>query len=758
MTSRFQFAATLLALSTVLPLASAQPPMVYSPAAVVEQFFECARTREFAKLSEICTPESLQSARLPGFPKGAGEDVGMLFIASLLYPTDSFSIDAGNLRIEGDTATVPVSKVLRMARDFAVRKVGRQWKIDMLATLPAVTTKLDDPQALLREYGERLKGKRILPQMELLSAETMTMLNQGGLLEQRGEGNFDFIADFLMLLNCPEGTEVKCGEARVTGDTAVVPVVKTVPFSGTLVMRNEGDNGWRIDLMQSAVKSGAFPPEIVEMLRQHAAQTVCANNLKQVLLAVHMYAQDHNGTFPNSERWTDDLLPYAKDEQLFRCPAHPETRCGYALNTRFAGKALAGIENPAGAVLAFESTAGKWNGADGGTSLAENHNGGAMVGFADGHVQWMTLDMAKEALGLTKPEARVMPDPNAFDDYVAAGKLAKDAGGSKEAYQEKTPLETQRAVVATCAPALARLREGFGKEFMNPEVRSFDVPFPQLADFRDLARVLLVEAKLAEREGRLGDAVNSYLDMLRLATDVPRGGPLIHSLVGATIQSIALRDLVVLAPKLDEQTAGGALSRLAALERSAVPFWQTLSEEFRASRVGLLEQGGETVKQLQADAGAPAPAGNVVMQRALMHIEAFYEAAAAEAHKPYYARREVPLPDDPLAKQLLPMVARASLTHAVGDARRLLAVATIALRAYEQRTGKFPPDLKALQAAKLLPSLPADPFHDGQLAYRSTAEGYLLYSFGPDGDDDGGKALEYKDAKGANADGDLLPG
>src|SRR5437016_1761878 len=80
-----------------------------------------------------------------------------------------------------------------------------------------------------------------------------------------------------------------------------------------------------------------------------------------------------------------------------------------------------------------------------------------------------------------------------------------------------------RAVVARNRAALARLRQGFGKSFRNPPVISDMVAMAEPARYRALARVLVTEGTLAEREGRLGDAARSYLDCLRLGVDIPRG-------------------------------------------------------------------------------------------------------------------------------------------------------------------------------------------------------------------------------------------
>jgi prepilin-type N-terminal cleavage/methylation domain-containing protein/prepilin-type processing-associated H-X9-DG protein len=99
-----------------------------------------------------------------------------------------------------------------------------------------------------------------------------------------------------------------------------------------------------------------FP--VFAQVREKARQTSCVSNLKQVGLAVTMYATDHEAypfhSSPSNQsprtRWPDYLLPYAKNEQVFLCPsapidlfrkswAHAPTRFfgGYGYNFQYLG-------------------------------------------------------------------------------------------------------------------------------------------------------------------------------------------------------------------------------------------------------------------------------------------------------------------------------------------------------------------------------------------------------------------------------------
>lgn len=59
--------------------------------------------------------------------------------------------------------------------------------------------------------------------------------------------------------------------------------------------------------------------------RAKARQASCQSNLKQVVLALLMYAQDYDETIPGArlplDGWTGALLPYTKNEQIYVCPS-----------------------------------------------------------------------------------------------------------------------------------------------------------------------------------------------------------------------------------------------------------------------------------------------------------------------------------------------------------------------------------------------------------------------------------------------------
>jgi len=173
-------------------------------------------------------------------------------------------------------------------------------------------------------------------------------------------------------------------------------------------------------LMGAAVATvaGVALPAVAKA-RENARQASCLSNLKQLSMALNMYANDWGGKLPPASRWVAALKPYIKSEAVFRCPSdrsgHP---VNYAMNSRLSGRKLGDIVNPAAAIVLFDSSSESPNPADAGASLAKRHNGGANVAYVDGHCKWLRDVPASELAPAIrqpapKPEAPVRKAPPA---------------------------------------------------------------------------------------------------------------------------------------------------------------------------------------------------------------------------------------------------------------------------------------------------------------------------------------------------------
>lgn len=109
-------------------------------------------------------------------------------------------------------------------------------------------------------------------------------------------------------------------------------------------------------------------------------------------------------------------------------------------------------------------------------------------------------------------------------------------------------------------------------------------------------------------------------------------------------------------------------------------------------------------------------------------------------------------PSEPIGKVLLIMTMPAARDAAEAEARTAqyfeLTRLGFLLAAFRADKKRYPAQLSEL-APKYVAQVPADLFTGGPLAYRPKPNGYLLYSFGPNGRDDGG--LRHEDrTKGVN--------
>ena len=152
--------------------------------------------------------------------------------------------------------------------------------------------------------------------------------------------------------------------------------------------------------------------------REKARQTSCLNNTKQLMLAALQYAQDYDEmmvrinigpgvtyTLPNGSShsgymlWHTSLYPYVKNVQVYNCPSYNVLFTGqytgggaYGLNSYGAGRALADFKRPSQCMFIGEAQGGDSYNLDGDPGeLADRHNDGQNVAYADGHSKWISL-------------------------------------------------------------------------------------------------------------------------------------------------------------------------------------------------------------------------------------------------------------------------------------------------------------------------------------------------------------------------------
>ncbi len=160
--------------------------------------------------------------------------------------------------------------------------------------------------------------------------------------------------------------------------------------------------------------------------REKARSATCSSNLRQISLAMLMYAQDYeeymvsgSGYQGNSRNWQLTLDPYTSDKNVYTCPTrgrsvqsyggagpygYADLYFGYAHPWR-GGNKLGAISTPSQTALTHDGVHPAVDGARGAvptlcrgfnacntttvTSSHFYHSGGSNMAFWDGHVNWM---------------------------------------------------------------------------------------------------------------------------------------------------------------------------------------------------------------------------------------------------------------------------------------------------------------------------------------------------------------------------------
>ncbi|MDB6147047.1 MAG: hypothetical protein JWO45_711 [Spartobacteria bacterium] len=183
------------------------------------------------------------------------------------------------------------------------------------------------------------------------------------------------------------------------------------------------------------------------------------------------------------------------------------------------------------------------------------------------------------------PTADPVPNPNGYDDFVAAQNLVVASMTLPALPGERDfEMEAARRHFASNTPAIERLRLGLAKQSAVPIVYTNDwisTHVNEMAGMKRLARNLALGGALEKIDGRMANALEYDVDILRLATAINHGGLLIDNLVAAANENIAFAELEKLEPGLDASQCRMALGELERWRTNREPFAITLEREKR---------------------------------------------------------------------------------------------------------------------------------------------------------------------------------
>jgi hypothetical protein len=384
-------------------------------------------------------------------------------------------------------------------------------------------------------------------------------------------------------------------------------------------------------------------------------------------------------------------------------------------------------------------------------------------------------------------------DPGAFDTFLDQRNRAGQRPWSAQDYPDvaawlkanEKPLEL--IVEATRRP-----------DYFNPLVcpRSdespgslWSSPIPSMEICRDAAGALTARAMLRVAEGTFDEGWEDLRACHRLAQLVGRGGCLMEGLVGVAIDLVAYKaDLAYL--ERANLTPVQTRERLKSIQ-DLPPIPSLADKVERCERFAYLETLQHIARRgpgvLEGLAGAKFRKPTAEESKALEKIDwepafrngnRWYDRMAAALRHQGRNDRESALDrfeadlnalraglagkpnipqllagngpadgmvgkaiGDVLTAQMMPAARKVQAGYDRSEqVRRNLHVA-FALAAYQREEGRYPAKLDDL-APKYIPAVPDDLFTGKALIYRPADKGYLLYSVGVNGRDDGGRATE----------------
>jgi hypothetical protein len=147
----------------------------------------------------------------------------------------------------------------------------------------------------------------------------------------------------------------------------------------------------------------------------------------------------------------------------------------------------------------------------------------------------------------------VLPNPNGYDDLIKGAKMISP----KVDFYSTSNLDELQAIVSTNAEGLKLARAGLQKQCGVPFDYTSDgiTRATPIGDIKSLALGFAAEGDLIEIQGHPNEAVRSYLDIVHLANESSRGGPLIDALVEIAIEKTGTSKLRKLMPQLDAKTS-----------------------------------------------------------------------------------------------------------------------------------------------------------------------------------------------------------
>jgi len=375
---------------------------------------------------------------------------------------------------------------------------------------------------------------------------------------------------------------------------------------------------------------------------------------------------------------------------------------------------------------------------------------------------WRDMDTMPE---VTIPSPK-MPSPNAYDFYVKAGKaVIPPTTPISPLYDSKFVPENQRkthypvakkeAWLKQNAHAFSLLEKGFALPCRVPPQRSYISTIQgHGSKIWHLVNMIILENEVHVERGQRKQAAESGLKLIKLGHELSRGATLTDTISGAQRKRTGNRIVWKQLPSLNATETQEIFNQMEKLFESRVKASEIWQEEKYFGQARSLEI-------MQMEGWRTANWTGKKLQRRLywlyrLHTSSkrsqfdsytrYLDAWIAYSKKPYLNDSPKPAqPNDLFSHLHGAFYSRIPWHYARDESGGALLLTALALRLYHHEHKRYPQTLNEL-SPRYLKQIPVDPFGDGSpLRYKINGDKYLLYSIGPDGKDDGGRAIE--DAK-----------
>jgi len=309
----------------------------------------------------------------------------------------------------------------------------------------------------------------------------------------------------------------------------------------------------------------------------------------------------------------------------------------------------------------------------------------------------------------------------------------------------------------------------------NKEKWTWGILLPNLSKLRSLANLGIWRSRFELAQGKTQQAFETSLTVARMGRHWQEKTILVEQLVGIAVSYAAHEQMlrVISAAPMPADKLARCQQRLSAIYAEKYPliniegeklfFLDTIQHVFTEGGPG----GGHLIprrfmKLKAISEGEEQPDESVLPYVALGLVHARRDETIKRANEIYerliqlskmspYQRHSSNIQDEDdtieslseyrhaLLRYFIPALSRASAHSYHSRAMHQATLTVLALHRRQQEKGDYPDSLSVLHTEGYLDELPMDPYTDTPLIYKTTADDFVLYSVGPDFEDNGGK-------------------